>query len=272
MFTVAMILLGNSVMVAQIDVAPTSMIITSDTKNGVMLLRNASAEEREVEVNAFFAYPATDSAGTLYMEKMDSSSAEQYSLIPYMRVFPRKLVLPPNAEQNIKFVVTPRGTLKDGTYWARFSIKSKPTAKPIEQQVNGDSVAIAMQFIVERVTGVVYLNNKVNIGLDVGTVTTKRDSSMHLFIPMTAKGNSPFWGNFTMRIKDAETDSVVAEHFELLAVYFTMNRRFDFAQEKFKPGKRYIAEIKIDSNRSEIPEKVRNTFLATEKRLEFVVQ
>ncbi|MBL7999699.1 MAG: hypothetical protein JNL32_13825 [Candidatus Kapabacteria bacterium] len=257
--------------VAQIDVAPTSMVITSDTRNGVMLLRNVSNEEREVEVNAFFAYPATDSAGTMYMEKLDSVTALQYSLIPHLRVFPRRLVLPPNAEQNIKFLVTPKGTLNNGTYWARFSIKSKPTAKPIERQMTGDSVAIAMQFIVERVSGVVYLNNTVNIGLEVGQPQARRDSMMRVFIPMEAKGNSPFWGNMNMTIKDAETDSVVAEHFELLAVYFSMNRRFDFALAKFSSGKRYIAELKIDSERTEIPEKVRKTFAAIEKRLEFIV-
>ncbi len=267
--TLAIICLSVSTpCLSQLDFAPTSVILSSDVRSTTILVRNTGNDDREIEVAPFFGYAVTDSNGGLTTQRNDTLKEARYSVLPYIRFFPRKFNLSPGGEQLVKFVVTPRPDMRQGAYWARLTFRSKPTSRPIEQTI-GDSVQLHFNMVLERVTALVYFNLPFAIGVDVSDFKIQKDSALHLAIPFHAKGDSPFWGRASIKIKD-ENGNIVDEKAEMLAIYFGMIRRYDFDTAKVQSGRKYIAELSVNAEREELPSKLKDTFSPIEKRFEFV--
>ncbi|MBI5646349.1 MAG: hypothetical protein HY962_05405 [Ignavibacteriae bacterium] len=237
---------------AQLMIAPTSVFIDPDSKTGTFLVKNTSETAREVSIEFFFGYPASDENGKLFMQKNDSVTEKRHSLVPHLKVFPRKLVIPPGEEQYVKLLVRDAGSLVDGAYWTRMVVRSLPAVKPITPEVHGDSTLAQLVIAVEQVTAAVYLKGKTTANVSVDSIRSKVDSNgVSILCRFTRSGNSPYWGVARVRVLDARGEPV-AETLESIAVYYELVRRFHFEAGKLPPGN-YTAEIMVNGSRDDIP-------------------
>lgn len=254
---------------AQISIAPMSVFIDPESRSGVCLIKNPSDQPREITISFFFGYPATDEKGNLFMQKEDSAAAK-YSLIPYLKAFPRKMILKPQEEQLVRLIVEHSPNLESGTYYTRMMVRSKSAVPPIEQKVQGDSIAAQIEVIVEQITAAIYQYGEQRTNIELMDTKSVMDSaSLVLLASLRRVGNSPFWGSINVRVKDGQ-GNLVAESSELVAVYFDLVKKFSFEKMKFKPGS-YTAEYYIDTHREDIPEARRISVKPIRHKFSFAV-
>ncbi len=252
LFAAFFFLITNISLQSQIAIYPTATFIDPRSRTGSMDVANTSNEMREIKIKLRFGYHTYDSLGNPIMEYADSLAAKEYSLKPYLKVFPSKLMIPPKEQATIRFMVRGLPQGGDKFYWTRIIASSVPEVPQIDTVGEGK---VAAQIIIQTdmigLVGMLKGKNTADLDYDLADVFTDT-TKLILLMKQTKTGNSPFWGIMYTKIYDS-SDELVAEAGQGLAVYFSCLQRLAFDRDKFKPGK-YTAKITINNSREEIPE------------------
>ncbi len=263
-------LITNISLKSQISIYPTAAFINPISRTGSMDVINTSNETREIAISLKFGYSSSDSLGNLMTKWNDSTAAKEYSLKPYLKVYPSKLLIPPNEQATIRFMVRglPEGNNK--FYWTRITASSVPEIPQIDTV--GEGKVTAQIIIKSEMVGLVgMLKGKNTADMDYNLVDSFTDTTkLILLIKQTKTGDSPFWGGMYTKIYDASGD-LVTEGGTGLAVYFSCLQRLAFDRDKFKPGK-YMARITLTNSREEIPEEYLPEPATKMKEFNFVVK
>ena len=270
LFAVALLFATGLTLNAQLALHPTAAFINPQSNTGSMEIMNTSSDTREIKISFKFGYGDYDSLGRAFMNYKDSVRAAEYSIEPYIRVFPKKLMIPPNQSATIRFMVRglPQGQ-DSKLYFARLVASSVPEVPQIDSIGEGK---IAAQIIIQTdMIGLVALvKGKNTADLDYQLERTYTDSThFHLLMNQDITDGITFWGSMKTEVFDAN-DELVAETSEGLALYYDCKQRISFDKEKFKPGK-YKAVIEVHNQRSEIPEKYLPEAFTNKKEFEFEV-
>ena len=255
---------------SQLALYPTAAFIDPMTRTGSMQVINTSKDMREIDISFKFGYFAYDSLGNSSTRYDDSVREKEYSLIPYIKVFPKKLLIPPNQQATIRFMVSNIPEGKDQFYWTRIVAGSVPEIPQIDTLTKGK---INAQIIIksEMVGLVAFLKGKNTSSLDFEIAKAYTDTSKFIILLKQEKtGNSPFWGFMSTEIYDSE-DNLVDKTEAGLAIYFSCVQKIVFDRSKFKPGK-YTAKITVTNERKEVPKKYQSKFGSKTKVLDFVVE
>ncbi|HET8654136.1 MAG TPA: hypothetical protein VFL93_01285 [Longimicrobiaceae bacterium] len=245
----ALLLWSAPRLAAQVAVAPLIVVLDDHAPWGTFMVVNRSQTPQAVTLGLRFGYPAPDSLGEQVMV-YDSSHVE-WSAAPWMRVFPRRLILPPGEQQTVRLIAHPPASLADGEYWTRLVTTSAPVNPP-SVPTNVEGVTARVNFRLKQITTVLFRKGAASTSVSIGAVRAQADSAvLHVLVPMTRHGNAPFFGRTTLRVLDASGRSV-AESTEQMDVYFGRLQRFSIDASKLPPG-RYVAEVTVASERADIP-------------------
>ena len=256
---------------AQVSAYPPVMILKMENPSDVMSMRNTSAQFREVTISFEFGYIDFDNMGKATMNYDDSSAAEKYALDPFAKVFPQKLVIPPNTTQAVRILANIPPDKPDGTYWTRIHVKSSP----VEEQVDTTSLPDnrrGAKFIIhtEMVNLLLFQKGIVTSDVDVEFSRVYSDSAnYYVLFDFDKTGNSPFWGMMYMDILDAEEEVVASSKFKL-PLYFSNSTAVPINKDNLNPG-RYTARVTINNEVDEISESNRIDFPEMTKTFEIEI-
>jgi P pilus assembly chaperone PapD len=257
---------------AQVSVAPVAVFMDRSEPFGTFFVSNQSGEAQEVSVGTRFGYPASDSLGRVTMRYGDSTAAERYSIGPSLRVFPEQFVLPPGERQIVRLTARPSPDREDGYYWTRLVTTATPQGA-FEDTTAEEGIEARVQFRLRQVTAVLYKKGDPRTAVNIEQIEAAADSGR---VAVTARiergGNAPFLGRARLRIYD-EGGTLVKERTRSLAAYFDLKRRFELPlpEEATAPG-RYSAELRLSSERSDVPPAYRTTTDPVEASTAFTVK
>lgn len=234
-----------------VTVSPTALFIDARSPSGTLTLYNSGTLPEELEVSFAFGYPTSDAAGTVSVQLADTAAAGEPSLVPWMRAFPRRLVLQPGQRQTLRVMVQPPADLAPGEYWGRVLVRSRGGQPPIEQ-TQGE---VRMQLNVETVvaTAVLFRKGEVGTGAAVSGVTAERTpEGVALTMDLARQGTGAFLGRVAAQLV-APDGSVAGEIEDAVAVYRALRRRFVFALPANAPAAGYTVRWTVDTDRPDLP-------------------
>ncbi len=255
---------------SQVTVYPNLVFIDPISRSGYIRVVNGSDVPMEIDINVSFSYNSLDSIFVI-KNSTDSLIEAKHSLLKYLKVFPKRLVVQPKKDQMVRFLVMHPPDIHDGTYTSKITFVSQPVGKQID---TSDKKNISMNMVLKTgiISMVIYQKGKLTTALNLTNMNSALDTnSLKLTFGMEKEGNSPYWGKAKISIFDTQGMVVdtLSEHF---GVYTNTQKSFYISSKKtkFKPGF-YTAEITVNTLRSDIPEEKTIKVAPLTKRFEFML-
>jgi P pilus assembly chaperone PapD len=251
--TTALILIftvSYSVLQAQLSISPPYVSVDGRSGVGNLYISNNSPQPQEVEISFAFGYPASDTEGNLVMNYSDTVAYEKYAMDPVVRAFPRTFILPANQQRTVRVQVKPSPGMKDGFYFTRVKILTKPQTAEVAKPV-GDVISTHITLNFEQVIPAFYRRGKVTTGLKIEKIdATQKDTLLMILAHLDRLGEAPFIGSVTAKLKDAK-GKVVTETQASTTAYFNVVRRVDLDLAKVTPGN-YQLELTFETKRGDM--------------------
>lgn len=208
-----------------VSVSPMSVFMSHTNRTGTITLYNPNPLPEEIEISFAFGYPQSDSAGDVTVPLAETAPAGEPSAVPWLRAFPRRLVLQPGQQQVVRILAQPPAGIEDGEYWSRILVTATGGRPPVEQQVQPDlRVAISMRTII--VASLNYRKGRPTTGLTMtGASAVRGSDGLNVTLDMARQGEAAYLGRIRIELLDA-SGAVVHEEEDILSVYRTLRRRF----------------------------------------------
>jgi hypothetical protein len=246
-----LLLAGTAARAAAVTVSPTALFIDSRSPTGTLTLYNGGTLPEEIEVSFGFGYPVSDENGVVRVEIQDSAATGEPSVAPYLRAFPRRLVLQPGQRQTLRVMVQAPASLAGGEYWGRVLVRSRGGQPPIEQTQGEVRVALSLETVVA--TAVMFRKGPVETGVAVRAADARVEGgNVQLTLDLERQGSAAWLGRVAARLV-APDGTVAGEAEDAVALYRTLRRRFliPVPAGGLKPGSR--VEYVVDNERPDLP-------------------
>ncbi len=254
---------------AQISIYPPASFISNDTRSTELTISNTSNEIREIEMEASFGYIGYDSSGNRKDIYSDTTDRIKFSLAPYIKIFPPKLIIPPKESQIVRIFLRNVPNFEDGTYYTRFSAISNPITKQIDT-INNDRVTASISLKTKMVSSIFYQTGNLLTNIDFDFAKLTLDSIyINLFFNVEVSGNSPFWGKMKYKIYDDKGKELL-ESEEFISFYVQSRKRISIDRNLLPKGK-YKIEMVYSTDRSDIPEERRIPFKEKKQEFNFII-
>ena len=210
---------------AGVLVAPTVVFLSSDSRTGRMTLQNLDEKPQEVTVFFSFGLPTADSLGDVAVRLQDSAVTDPQSCLEWIKAFPRRLILPPNASQVVRFVANPPRELPDGEYWARVVIKAQEANPNIPKSTGEDQITTRLNMVMQTAIMLKYRHGDVFCELKLeGASARFADGQVEVLVDTKNIGNASYLGILNCQVVDADGREVARRDVQL-AVYRELRRR-----------------------------------------------
>ncbi|HSJ14435.1 MAG TPA: hypothetical protein VK939_08465 [Longimicrobiales bacterium] len=222
-----LLLIAGAAATRAVSVSPMSLFLDHRTRAGSMTLYNPNPHPEEIEISFAYGYPQSDSAGEVTVPLVAVAPAGEPAATPWLRAFPRRLVLQPGQQQVVRVLAQPPADLPDGEYWSRVLVTAVGGQPAVEQQVRPDvSVAITMRTIV--VGSLNYRKGTLTTSAIVtGSDARATGDGVQLTLDLERGGSAAWLGRVRLRLEAAD-GRVLAEQEDVLSIYRTLRRRFTF--------------------------------------------
>jgi hypothetical protein len=257
---------------SQIALHPTAAFIDPVSNTGSMTIRNTSNSTREIDVKFKYGHQSYDSLGKQKMYWADSSDTPANSLVPYIKVFPKRLMIPPNEQATVRFLVRGLPAGEEKLFFARIVAGSVPEVEQIDT-ISVGKVSARMVMRSEMIGLVALMKGKNTASLDFKVGDVFEDSTktkLNILIICDKSGNAPFWGSMESEIYDSE-DDLVDKTTTALALYADGSIKLQFDKSKFPAGE-YKAKVFVTNQRKEIPEKYLPELFVDTREFDFEVK
>lgn len=225
---VALFLLGAGAAASRaVSVSPMSLFLDHRSRTTSMTLYNPNPQPEEVEISFAYGYPQSDSTGAVSVPLAEVAPEGEPAATPWLRAFPRRLVLQPGQQQVVRVFAQPPADLADGEYWSRVLVTATGGRPPVEQQVNPDvRVALTMRTIV--VGSLNYRKGSLSTRAVVAAADAlATDAGVQLTLDLERGGSAAWLGRVRLRLEAAD-GRLLAEQEDVLSIYRTLRRRFEF--------------------------------------------
>lgn len=231
-------------------VAPHALFLSDRSRVGQVELINQGRGAEEVEIEFAYGYPQTDSTGDMHVELIENPPADAPSAAGWLRAFPRRLRLDPGQRQSVRIQASPPAGLRDGEYWSRMIVTSRPAQAG---GVSEDStINAAIVFQLRTITSVNYRNGTVRTGVRIDSVTaTATADTLDAWVSLTRTGNAAFIGSVRLALADSTGTTVRSWDPSPLAVYYGLFRRFQLPLEGLAAG-RYTLRVSATTERQDL--------------------
>jgi hypothetical protein len=190
-----------------------------------MTLQNLDDKPQEVTVFFSFGLPTADSLGDVAVRLQDSAVTDPQSCLEWIKAFPRRLILPPNASQVVRFVANPPRELPDGEYWARVVIKAQEANPNIPKSTGEDQITTRLNMVMQTAIMLKYRNGNVFCELKLeGASARFADGQVEVLVDTKNIGNASYLGILNCQVVDADGREVARRDVQL-AVYRELRRR-----------------------------------------------
>ncbi|MGV3710671.1 MAG: hypothetical protein ACO1Q7_17750 [Gemmatimonas sp.] len=260
--TAALLLCAPSAARAQgLLIAPNAIVIDSKTKSGSVTLVNTGDRPIEASMSTSYAYPVTDSLGTMFLKSIADVTDTMPSAREWIRIYPQKLVLPAGSRRTVRLMVEAPASLPTGEFWARLIVTSReatPQRVALEAGANVEArqdVAIGLTLELRSVLGVFYRNGSVNTGVTLTAARARIEGdSIAARVHMQRSGNAAFVGSLRMTLKDS-TGVTRKERALPLGVYYTLDPRLTVDGNGLADGL-YTVTLEAISNRPDVADRL----------------
>jgi len=223
-FFLAVLMTAGNLM-AGVLVAPTVVFLSADNRTGRMTLQNLGDKSEEVTVFFSFGIPTADSLGDVSVRLQDSAVTDPQSCLDWVKAFPRRLILPPNATQVVRFVANPPRDLADGEYWARVVIKSQEAEPNIPKSTGENQITTRLNMVMQTAIMLKYRHGDVFCELKLEGASAKfTEGQVEVLVSTKNVGNASYVGVLDCRVVDADGREVARRDVQL-AVYRELRRR-----------------------------------------------
>lgn len=248
-------LLGSAGRASAVTVSPTALYLSSRNPSAILTLLNTGTRPEEIDIRFGFGYATSDSIGNVRVDIVDSAGAGEPSVAPWLRAFPRRLVLQPGQRQSVRITVIAPAGLAAGEYWGRVLVKSKGGEPPIEQ-TNG---AMKMQLSLETTfaTAVFYQVGEMSTGITVPTSSAERvmvegKPAVQFTIDLKRQGNAAFLGRLVAEVVD-RGGKTWATYEDVAAVYRALRLRVVIRSDTPLPDGPLVVRYTVDTDRPDLP-------------------
>jgi hypothetical protein len=260
--------LFSNISESQISVYPNLAFIDPVSRSGYIRVVNSADVAMEVDILSSFSYKNHDSVFVI-RNITDSLMEAKHSMLKYLKVFPKRLVIQPKKDQMVRFLVMHPPGIADGTYTSTIKFISQPISKQVDTS-DKKNVTMGVTLRTGIISMVIYQKGNLTTAIDLKNLYTSMDTSnLQLTFGIEKEGNSPYWGKAQISIFDTQGMAVdtVSEHF---GIYTNTQKSFFISSKKtkFKPGT-YTAEITVNTLRSDIPEEKTIKVAPLTRRFEF---
>lgn len=234
-----------------VAVSPSALFLDTRSPAGTLTLYNGGSLPEELEISFAFGYPVTDADGTVRVEMVDTAPAGEPSIVPFMRAFPRRLVLQPGQRQTLRVMVQPPADLAPGEHWGRVLVRSRGGQAPIEQQEGG----VRMQINVETViaTAVLFRKGEVSTGVAVtGATATPVEGGVRASVDLSRQGNGAFLGRVVTELV-APDGRVAATREDAVSVYRALRHTVVLPLPAGTAPAGYTVRYRADTDRPDLP-------------------
>ena len=234
-----------------VAVSPSALFLDTRSPAGTLTLYNGGSLPEELEISFAFGYPTTGDDGAVRVEMVDAAPAGEPSIVPFMRAFPRRLVLQPGQRQTLRVMVQPPADLAPGEHWGRVLVRSRGGQAPIEQQEGG----VRMQINVETViaTAVLFRKGEVTTGVAVtGATAAPVEGGVRASVELSRQGNAAFLGRVVTELV-APDGRVAAAREDAVSVYRTLRHTVVLPLPAGAAAAGYTVRYRADTDRPDLP-------------------
>lgn len=229
---------------AQVSISPISLYLDDQNKTERLIIHNPSYEPVEVTVDFIFAYPATDENGEIHLRQFDPVPPGEPSAVEWIRVYPPRIILPPQERQIVRIAARPPAGLTPGEYWARPVVTTRKAVR--QNDLSAGSVSTSINFIKRMFLALKYRHGQVRTAADIQYAEPRvAGDTLNLAVDINRMGNAAYLGDLDIRIQDASGEVRKALH-KQIAVYHQLNCVFPFDIGDLPPGS-YTAQIVLDA-------------------------
>lgn len=147
LFSFGLLILFSTIAVAQGDllIFPKRVVFEGSKRSQSINLSNIGKDTARYNISYVNMRMKEDGS----FEKITEPDSGQYFANPYIRFFPRRVVLMPNESQVVKIQLTKTNLLKEGEYRSHLYFSAVPVIKPLGEKENQeeDTTAISVHLI-----------------------------------------------------------------------------------------------------------------------------
>jgi hypothetical protein len=237
---------------SQIGMYPQAVFLDTKNRSSNIKVLNSSKEPKEISISFKFGYSGYDSLGSNRMISGDSLPEAKFSAVPYVKVYPKKLILQPDEEQIIRFMLGNTSELSDGTYYCRIFLESKNPPGDLVTEVS-EKIQSKIEIQFTLVAALILQKGKRDCSLNLSSSGVRTDSAnVNILVNMEHTGNSPFLGTSEISVYDMD-GKLISNKKEMTPVYFSAKKAFTFPKDKFLNGK-YQVGIIMSNEHKDVPD------------------
>lgn len=248
----ALLVLGGAARAWAVTVSPTALFIDARNPTATLTLYNGGTVPEEVEVSFAFGYPISDAEGTIRVELRDSAAAGEPSVVPYLRAFPRRMVLQPGQRQTLRVMVQAPASLPAGEHWGRVVVTGRGGQPPIEQTQGDVRMSISLETAIA--TTVLFRKGEVSTGAAVRAAEARTVAEgVQFTVDLERQNGGAYLGRVLAELV-APDGTVAATAEDAVALYRSLRRRFVLPAPAggLRPG--FTVRYRVDTDRSDLPD------------------
>ena len=255
-FFIILVLLAVPIteIVAGVLVAPSVIVLQDKSKTGRMNLQNSSNSPKEVSISFSYGVPESDSLGNVSIFLRDTAITDPRSALGWIRAFPRKLIIPPNGAQVVRFIAKPPKGLKDGEYWVRVVVESQEGTTTIPIATDVEQITTKLNMIMRTAIMLKYRTGELVAAIElVDSKVVVGEDKVDVIVGFANKGNVSYVGLLECRLLDANKKEISKNHLQL-AVYRDLKRRINLPIKNGNFQKPYSVAVSVtNKGRNDIP-------------------
>jgi hypothetical protein len=247
------IIILSEVSFSQVGIYPQVVFMNLQNRSSNLRIMNSSDQPKEITIDLEFGYTGYDSLGITKIFLGDSLLvAKNHSAVPFVKVFPKKLILKGKEEQVVKFMAGNVANLEDGTYYAKIHIVAKNPKAEIDTTFDKTKVSTKLDFVFNLMSTMLFEKGKPKCDLKIKGVSSYCDSaSVYFLTGFERTGNSPFLGTADVSVYDMVGNKLYQIK-DLTPIYFDTKKAFKFDKKKFNKGQ-YRVDILMSNEHKDIP-------------------
>jgi P pilus assembly chaperone PapD len=232
---------------ANVLISPTVVFISAKRRTGRMTVQNSTDRPKEISVHFSFGLPESDSLGNVRVFLTDSAVTDSRSALGWIKAFPRKMILPPNASQVIRLVASPPNDLPDGEYWCRVVIRSQDAQTEVPTSAEEGAITTQLNMIMQTAIMLKYRKGDLYSHIEItDTEVSMEEGHVDVVVDMASKGNASYVGMLRGRLLDADNKEISTQEVQL-AVYYELRRRLEFPLVEGSYKRPFKVELSIDT-------------------------
>lgn len=243
---------SKSCMISQIAIYPQAIFLNNQNRSNSIKVMNLSDESKEIMVDLEYGYISTDSLGKTFVNFSDTLTKNKYSAVPFVQVFPKKIVVKSKEDQIFKFILNGNiSKAEDGTYFGRVKFLSRNPIKLIDSSYN-DKIKTEVEIQFSMIAALFVQKGKKECNLKVVSEEVYVDSTnVNVLVGFEREGNSPFLGRAEISIYN-DSGTRIANSVVPSPIYFNSKKAFSFDRILFK-NEIYKVDLTLTNKHDDIP-------------------